>query len=414
MERRSLRHLRHRSWRSGGALVVLLSVIGLAAAACSSSATSGSSNATSGSSSSATAANTSGAAASGLAKAQEVLASVESPSTVTFPAPDTPVNPGGHKVAVIATGLGNAGASTMAPYVTQAIKAIGWTSPPVYDGKFTTSTQAQDIADALNAGAQALFLIGITPATVQSALAPALSKKMPIICLNCGGPSDAGNLPGVEYVEDSTSLAGQLQAAEVTVLSGGHGTVALFNDPEFPQVADRYNAALAALKIYCPKCSIITQDITIAQTLAPGAPQFTGFLTAHPAGTIDYIITPYDAASAVWAQAAAQAGRTDIKFVGYGALPPFYGYIAAGSPSGAAASVAPPLPYYGWAGVDEAARVFDHLPTWSAIDLPDAVVTHSNASTFAAFAKANGGVASFAPSNFESKFKQLWGSPVAS
>lgn len=348
----------------------------------------------------------------GLDKAKALLASIKSPSAITFPVGATSVKPDVHKVAVIAAGLGNPGASTLAPYTIQAIKAIGWTSPPVYDGKFTTSTEAQDIEDALNGGAQALFLIAITPASVQSALGPALAKKMPVICLDCGAPTDTGSLPGVVDVEDSTTLAGELQAAYVTVQSGGHAKVALFNDPEYPNVTDRYNAALKALKVYCPDCSVITQNITIAQVLAPGVPQFTGFLSAHPTGTVNYVIAPYDGASSLWSQAAAQAGRSEIKFVGYAALPPFYGYIATGSPAGAAASVVIPVPYYGWAGVDEAARLFNHMPTWSAIDLPDVIVTKSNASTFATFAKANGGVAGFTPANFEAKFEQLWGRPT--
>ncbi len=405
-------HRQRFSRKSVGAFAALVTSVVLMSSACSSASSGSSSASTSGSSGSQTASTGQSAAAAGLAKAQKLLASIQSPSAITFPSGTTPVNPGVHKVAVIAAGLGNPGASTLAPYVIQAVKAIGWTSPPVYDGKFTVSTEAQDIEDALNSGAQALFLIAITPASVQSALAPALTKKMPVICLDCGAPTDAGALPGVVDVEDSTTLAGQLQAAYVTVQSGGHAKVALFNDPEYPNVTDRYNAALAALKVYCPDCTTITQNIEIAQVLAPGVPQFTGFLSSHPAGTVNWIIAPYDGASSLWAQAAAQAGRTDIKFVGYAALPPFYGYIAAGTPAGAAASVVIPVPYYGWAGVDEAARLFNHMPTWSAITLPDVLVTKSNASTFATFAKANGGVAGFTPANFEANFEKLWGRPT--
>jgi ribose transport system substrate-binding protein len=397
-------HRWRNSRKSLGAIAALLTGAALVLAACSSgsSASPGSDKAASKT-----------ATAADLEKAKALLASIKSPSAISFPAGATPVKPGVHKVAVIVAGLGSPGASTLAPYVIQAVKAIGWTSPPAYDGKFTTSIEAQDIEDALNGGAQALFLIAVTPASVQSALAPALTKKMPVICLECGGPTDAGNLPGVVDVEDSTTLAGQLQAAYGAVESGGHGEVALFNDPEYPNITDRYEAALAALKLYCPACTIITQNVTLAQELAPGMPEFTGFLTSHPSGTVNYIITPDDSAAAMWSQAAEQAGRTDIKFVGYAALPPNYGYISAGSPPGAAASVVIPVPYYGWAGVDEAARLFNHMPTWSAINLPDVLVTKSNAATFTSFAKANGGVAGFAPPNFEANFEKLWGRPTS-
>jgi len=397
-------HRWRNSRKSLGAIAALLTGAALVLAACSSE--------TSASSGSDTAASKT-ASAVGLKKAKALLASIKSPSAIRFPYDTTVVKPGVHKVAVIVAGLGSPGASTLAPYVIQAVKAAGWASPPAYDGKFTTSTEAQDIEDALNGGAQGLFLIAVTPASVQGALAPALTKKMPVICLECGAPTDAGNLPGVVDVEDSTTLAGQLQAAYVAVESGGHSGVALFNDPEYPNITDRYEAALAALKLYCPACKIITQNVTLAQELAPGVPEFTGFLTSHPSGTVNYIITPDDSAAAMWSQAAEQAGRSDIKFVGYAALPPNYGYISAGSPSGAAASVVIPVPYYGWAGVDEAARLFNHMPTWSAISLPDVLVTKSNAALFASFAKANGGVAGFARPNFEAGFEKLWGRPTS-
>jgi ABC-type sugar transport system substrate-binding protein len=401
---------RRRNSRRTVGLLAVTALVALSAAACGSSGGSGSS----GSSSSAAASSGGGSAAvtAGLAKAKALLATLGSPSAIKFPGPTTAVNPGVHKVAVIAAGLGNPGASTLAPYTIQAIKAIGWTSPPVYDGKFTVSTEAQDIEDALNGGAQALFLIAITPSAVQSALAPALAKKMPVLCLDCGAPTDPGQLPGVTDVEDSTTLAGQLQAAYVTVQSGGHGKVALFNDPEYPNVTDRFNAAVAALKVYCPDCTVTTSSITLAQVLAPGVPAFVGYMTAHPKGTMGYVIAPYDGASGLWSTAAAQAGRTEIKFVGYAALPPFYGYISAGTPVGAAASVVIPVPYYGWAGVDLAARIFNNMPTWSAINLPDTLVTQANGSTFATFAKANGGVAGFTPANFEANFEKLWGRPA--
>jgi ABC-type sugar transport system substrate-binding protein len=399
----------YRRWssRRSVGMLAILALVTLLAAACGSSGSS--SPATS---SSASTGSGSAAAAAGLAKAKALLASVASPGSIKFPGPSTAVKPGVHKVAVIAAGLGNPGASTLAPYITAAIKAIGWSAPPVYDGKFTVSVEAQDIEDALNGGAQALFLISITPSAVQSALAPALSKKMPVLCLNCGAPTDAGQLPGVTDVEDSTTLSGELQAAYVTVQSGGRGKVAVFNDPEYPNVTDRFNAAVAAFKVYCPDCTVTKVNMTLAEATAPGVPSFVGFMTSHPKGTVGYVIAPYDAASALWSTAAAQAGRTEIKFVGYAALPPFYSYIGAGSPVGAAASVVIPVPYYGWAGVDLAARLFDGMPTWSAIDLPDTLVTKSNASYFAAFSKANGGVAGFTPTNFEASFEKLWGRPA--
>jgi hypothetical protein len=144
--------------------------------------------------------------------------------------------------------------------------------------------------------------------------------------------------------------------------------------------------------------------MTVKDATAPGVPLFTGFMSSHPAGSVDVVISPYDTATAPYAQAANQAGRDEIKFVGSGSLLAFYQMVAAGSPPGALATVAVPIPFEAWAGVDQMARVLAGLPTWKSDELPVGLVTHDNADKF------DPATPYLAPStDFRSQFKTLWG-----
>jgi ABC-type sugar transport system, periplasmic component len=394
-------------------VATLIAVIIIVVAGCSSSG-SGSKTST-GASSGATTSQAAGSsagtdsAAAGIAWASNLLKQYTSQTVANFPRPTQAFSPGKHNVAMIAY---NASSSTTANeyrIMKQVVSVIGWTAQPLYDGKLQASVEAASIAEALSRGAEALFLFSIKPQSVQNALEPALTKHMPVICMVCGEPSDQGNLPGVTIIQDSLTLGGQEAAAYIINDSHGKAKVTVFNDLEFPNVVDRLKATVAALKAHCPGCTVTESNVIESQAIAPGTPSFLGYLSAHPKGQIDYIVCPYDAAASVWAPAAAQAGRSEIKMVGYFNSPPFSNYIAAGSPATAAASIAVPLTYYEWAAVDVAARLLNKLPTWNTGNLPNALITHANAAEFAASAKANNGEPSIDPTfDVESYFKKMW------
>lgn len=307
-------------------------------------------------------------------------------TSVPMAQPSAPVSPGTHKVAVIAVGLATPGASDTAVYVQDAIKEIGWTAPPTYDGKFLPTTASSDIETAVNAGDQAIILVSVTPATVSSALQLAHSKKIPVVCILCGPPSTFSQFPGVVGVEPSPQNVGAAQAEYVIANSDAKAKVWVYEDAEFPFTLEQNQAALSVLKTQCPACQVHTVQMKAGDEDLPGIPVLAGVIDAHPKGTINYIIAPYDNAAAQFSKYLQQQNRTEIGVVGYAALPVFFDLIAAGSPPGAQATVSIPLQYMGYAAVDEAARMLAGQPTWDANGLAVSLVTRSNYSEYSASA----------------------------
>ncbi len=390
-----MRDHRRRRWlltAAGTGAVVLL------AAACSSNSSSSSSSppASGGSSSSAT-------TPAGVTQANAALGTILKTS-VPMDKPTTSVKPGTHKIAVIAVGLATPGASDTAVLVQKAIKDIGWTAPPTYDGKFLPTTASGDIETAINQGDQAIVLVSVTPSTVASALQLAHSKKIPVVCILCGPPSTFSSFPGVVGVEPSPQKVGEAQADYVISKTNGTGKIWVYEDAEFPFTLAQNQTALATIKSLCPGCTTHITQMKAGDEQQPGIPVLAGVLSANPKGSIDWIIAPYDNAAAQFSTFLQQKGRTEIGVVGYAALPVFFDQIQAGSPPSAQATVSIPLPYMAYAAVDELARMLDNQPTWDANNLAVSLVTRDNYSQYQASAPwvAPG----FDVSGF---FRKLWG-----
>lgn len=337
------------------------------------------------------------------ATAQKALDAI-SKTSVAMTKPTQPVTPGTHKVAVIAVGLGTPGASDTAVQVQKAIKDIGWSAPPTYDGKFQPSVASGYIQTAVTNGAQGIVLVSVTPATVASSLQLAQQKKVPVVCILCGPPDTFKQFPGVIGIEPSPQKVGIAQAEYVIAKSSGNAKVWVYEDDEFPFTQSQTTAAISTLQNGCPGCQVHTVQMKAGDEQKPGIPVLAGVLASNPKGSIDYIIAPYDNAAAQFSTFLQQKGRTEIKVIGYAALPVFFDQIKAGSPPSAAATVSIPLPYMGYAAIDELAREFANKPTWNANELSVSLVTTENQSQYdpkAPWVAPGFDVASY--------FKKLWG-----
>lgn len=374
------------------AIIVCLAAVAGLAAACGSSGSSPPSSSSSASSGSAQV----DAAKADLAKILR--------TSVPMDEPAGPVDPGQHKVAVIAVGLATPGASDTSVYVQQAVKLAGWTAPPTYDGKFLPTTASGYIETAINAGDQAIILVSVTPSTVSSALQLAHSKNIPVVCILCGPPSTFSQFPGVVGVEPSPQNVGTAQADYVIAQSNGTAKVWVYEDAEFPFTQVQNETALSALKSQCPGCQVHVVQMKAGDEQVPGIPVLSGVLSANPKDTINYIIAPYDNAAAQFATLLQQRGRTEVGVLGYAALPVFFDQIKAGTPPGAQATVSIPLWYMGYSAVDEAARLLAGKPTWDASNLAVSLVTRSNYSQYSA-------AAPWVSPGFDvpSHFAKLWG-----
>lgn len=342
-------------------------------------------------------------AADGLKQAKAVYTAGLS-TAATFPAPTAKVSPGKHQIAVVAAGLAAGGAATTAVFVQEAIKAIGYTAPPSYDGKYSPTTQANLIQQAVNSGAEAVILIGITPSTTASAVNLAASKGLPIICILCGPTPANGTSATIINVEPSPDKTGELQAVYTVVHSSGKAKVLAYHDDEYDFTAKQLATAVTSIKKYCPtSCTVSEQQMKTTDLAVAGLPILSSVLTQNPKGSIDYVIAPFDSAAAAFVNLTHQQGRDEIGVVGYAATPNFAAKINGNNPPGAQADITIPLPYMGWASVDLAARALTKAPLWAADQMPVGLLTNENYSQYPADSQY------LAPKvDFRATFKALW------
>ena len=321
------------------------------------------------------------ASGGGLAEATTALAGYTDTSGLTYVKPTEAFTPGVHKVAIISCGQTGIGCQQMSAFAQDAAKAMGWTASPTLDGKFDPSQQAAYVQQALNQGYDAIILASIDAKSISAAIDAAAAKKVPVACIMCENPE----LEAAGKVIDTTTggyNGGYALSTFVTVTLGGKGNVVGFDDKSFPIVAARMTGLKEGLAKYCPACTYSQEQFPTTDLAKPGPPTWTGFLAANPPGKVQLVAGPYDFMSLPAAKTTAQAGRDDPLITGFDAYSEFVAAIGSGDPSTAAATIAAPFEYAGWAAMDQVARVVNGKPTWKSNTMPVAVVDKSNASEF--------------------------------
>jgi ribose transport system substrate-binding protein len=318
---------------------------------------------------------------------------------VAFPHPTVAFKPGTGKVAIIS--CGNAGINCLqgSQDAQKAAKAMGWTPSPIYDGKFTPATQAGYVQQAVQQGYDGIVLVSIDANSIKAAIDAAAAKKIPIACVMCVNPAFKGK---VTDVTTGGVAEGKALGDWIVANSSGDPKILAYDDKSFPIVATRRQNATAEIKALCPGCTIENADFPTSDLAKAGAPTFTAALSSHPAGSLQFVMAPYDPAAIPFDKAAMQQGRTDFKMTGYDASPDYVALIKQGTRP-AAATTAAPFPYASWGAVDMVARIKAGKQPWDASALPVALVTKDNASQFTG--------AFFSPPDFDYKtmFLKLWG-----
>lgn len=319
---------------------------------------------------------------------------------VEFPMPTEPVTPGTHRVAVITSGLASPGPSVLAQNTMDAIRKIGWTADKPGDGKFVPTTQAQLIEKAVLDKVDGIILVSITPSAVAAAVKSAADAKIPVVCALCG----PGLPQGMTGVGNDGKAAGRAQAAYAASLAKAGDTVVVYQNTEFKQSEEQMAEAARAIKEMCPGCKVETPSLLLAQAAQPNAPIFTSLLNKYRQGSLSSVVMPFDTPASVLSNSAAQLGRDDFAVVGLGALSPFIDMVGAGQPAVAKADVLISTPLYGWASVDELARMLAGKQTWTADRMPVALIDKS---TYGNYAKGN--IFVLPKFDYKAKFAGLWG-----
>jgi ribose transport system substrate-binding protein len=338
---------------------------------------------------------------SGKAAAEEALAQYTDPTALQWPQPEEAFDPGTGKVAVIS--CGNAGINCLqgSKDVQAAAKAIGWEASPIFDGEFNPAKQAGFVQQAVQQKYDAIVMVSMDANSIKAAVDEAVAAKIPIACVMCVNPEFEGDV-----IDTSTGGVAEGEALGTWIGANAEpgAKIIAFDDKSFPIVAARRSNAIAKIEEYCPDCEIEEMDFPTTDLAEAGAPTFTAALSANPAGSLDFVMPPYDPAAIPFAKAAEQQGRDDFQMTGYDASPEYLTMIKEGT-GGAAATTAVPFPYGSWAAMDQVARIKAGLEPWADSNkLPSMLVTADNADDFGEFGFLT------PEFDFKAQFQELWGS----
>lgn len=366
-----------------GAVFVALTLTGLLAACSSSGAAGGASEAPASAAASAAASADASAdpntEASGLEQAKTEAARYQDTAGLVYPEPPGANDPGVGKVAIISCGQTGIGCQQMSAFAVDAAKAAGWEPSEVLDGLFDPSVQAKYVQQAVNEGYDAIILASIDAASISAAIDAANQAGIPVACITCYNPGFEGK---VIDAAPNGEEGGVALATWITSNFEGKATVVGVDDKSFPIVGARMKGVQAGLAQYCPECTYSQIDFPTSELSQAGPPTWTGFLSANPEGTVDFVAGPYDFMSLPAAKTSAQAGRVTPLIGGFDAYTEFVTAIEKGDPATAVVTVAAPFEYSAWSAMDLVARAKAGADLWTANTMPSALVTKANASEF--------------------------------
>jgi ABC-type sugar transport system substrate-binding protein len=336
----------------------------------------------------------------GVAKAKAAMEAAMSGETKLPTPPDT-IDPGKGKAGVITCAAIGEGCSAAAKQAREALLAMGWSVPPVSDGKFTPAVQSGLIEQYVRDKVDVIVMSAVDPSSVKAAIDKAAAAKIPVVCLACVTPPEFKD--SVIDVGTGGEPEGKNLGYWAVAASGGKAKLLTLEDKGFPIVVKRVAATKAAIEETCPACDYSNEQISAADVGKPGPPWFTALLSSKPKGQLGYILTPYDAASLPVGMTAQQRGRTELVVGSDGEGDK--GVLEAISKDDTPlkmTSVAP-FNYMGWAGADLGVRKKLGLPLWDATGLPAILVTKDNVADYI------GNTYAPAVATFKPAFLKSWG-----
>lgn len=381
-----------------------LVAVSVALAACGgggSSSSSSSSSSTESGSTSETQEEASGS--SGVATAEAAVAKLEEePSEEEFPKPpNTPYDPGSHKVAIVACSTAGAGCNGIGEGIHEAALAAGWKPSAVLDGKFDPSVQSGLIQKAVQEGYEAIVIVAFSPATVEAAVNAAAKEGIPISCVTCiPEPAFEGK---VSFVTNGGLAGGEAVGDYIVANGGSEGKIIQFVDHTFQVLADTAEGTEKVVSKLCPECELENIEISTAELAKPGPPFFTAALAANPPGTVNWVTAQSDTYAIPMLPTAQSQGREELKIAGTEGNQVFLEALKAGQ--NAAVSVNTQYSYQAWAGFEEVARLVAGQKEWDATEVPISLITKNNVDEYLAVAPKF-----LDPPNFDYQtyFKELW------
>jgi ABC-type sugar transport system substrate-binding protein len=311
--------------------------------------------------------------------------------------PTDKYSPGKKRVMVISAGQAAPASARIAQAQVDAAKAMGWEPSQIFDANFSTDANGAFIRQAIEQKYDAIAFQSFDPASMKGPIDEAIKAGIPVACAMCPN----GALPAVLSATNDYDAQGELMADWLIASNDGKGSFVGMQDDSFTQVKQRMDVTADVLKTNCPGCKYEKVPFSVLDLSKPGPPSFSAMLASHPKGTLDAVVTPYDAAAPLFFRTAEQQGRTDFQLNNQDLGSEFYGIMGEGHDNIGASSGAP-FSVAAWASIDRLGRELAGAPAWESAKLPSVLITADNLDQFPD--------AEAVPSDFDYKqaFKDTW------
>lgn len=287
------------------------------------------------------------------------------------------------------------------------------------------------VANAMDAASKVLgwdfstINAGGTPAETVKAFDAALAKSPDVIC-PCGTGSstlfkkqiDEANKRGITIIQnvvadgpidgvlanvagaDQQDVYGKLVAAEFISGTKGKGTVALFNINAFPILKAFTDSFVKAVKEWCPRCSVDTQNQQLADVGTKTPANVVAYLQRHP--DVKYAAFGNGDLALGVSAAIKTAGLKGIKIIGES---PSKANLEALKTGDETAWAGYPVEMMGWRTIDVLARHFVDADVAAAVAVPlsGQMITPD---TIGTVAMENGEYVAVA--GYQDQFKKIW------
>jgi ABC-type sugar transport system substrate-binding protein len=319
-----------------------------------------------------------------------------------LPYPTKPTDIGKRKITYIVGGIAAGGTAEIAERRKAVIEKAGWEVEGPLDGKFTPSTQATLIEQAVLRKSDGILVDSVFPSAVPGAYKSAKDAGIPIVCTVCMPEPSSDGVYMVSVSADS------LVKYQIPLVLAGVGkkdaTIALAVDEGTRSVNEANKEQERMLKEQCPDCKLAKINFTPADLGKSSVPSFVDMLRQYPEGKLDAVITPYAPATTALIQIAQQAGRDDFKIFNTYGSPPISTQIKEGQYYPLLfGDVIFSQEFASYASIDALARAIngEEVPDYS--NLPAAPITKQNA---ADYVSKNG---DWVPEDMQDKFYEQWG-----
>ena len=284
----------------------------------------------------------------------------------------------------------------------QALKEVGWSVPPVADGKFNPAVQATLVQQAVLDKVDAIILLSVSPSAIPEAIKSAQDAGIPIVCELClPDPTE-----GVIYVGAMPETQGELEGRLVAASIGKpDAKLVMVRSDELPVLVAQSDSVKTTLAELCPGCSLEEVQVQLADLGKPAIPALVNILQSHPEGELDAVLVHSNSLAESMLQIAQQQGRNDFKIYSIGGTKPWVDYVAEGTNLPITyADLKYPHAWQTYAVIDLAARAINGDELWDATTgVAGLPVTQENAGQFL---DAEG---NWTPEGMKEKFYALWG-----